>query len=168
MSEQMAADATQNEPPKPTPPAQAADAETPKVDEVDWKAKAREWERRAKENKTAADELATIKEAQKSDAEKASERLAAAERDAAEAKRDALRFKIAAKFSITDEDADLFLTGADEDTLTKQAERLAARADEASKPRTPKPDPNQGRTADLGTSTADQFAAAFGSAFERM
>lgn len=44
--------------------------------EIDWKAKAREWEQRAKANKTAADELAALKEAQKSDAEKAAEHLA--------------------------------------------------------------------------------------------
>lgn len=40
--------------------------------------------------------------------------------------RDALASKIAAKHKISSEDADLFLTGADEDTLNAQAERLAA------------------------------------------
>ena len=47
------------------------------------------------------------------------------ERDAARA--EALRFRIASKFAISDEDADLFLTGTDEETLTRQAQRLAAR-----------------------------------------
>ena len=103
----------------------ATDA-APKVD-VDWKAKAREWENRAKANKSAADELATIKEAQKTEAQKSADRLAAAEKDAVDARRDALRFKIAAKFAIGDEDVDLFLTGNDEETLTRQATRLTAR-----------------------------------------
>ena len=49
------------------PPAQATDAPEPeqKVDEIDWKAKAREWEKRAKDNKSAADRLAELEEANK-------------------------------------------------------------------------------------------------------
>jgi hypothetical protein len=39
----------------------------------------------------------------------------------------ALRSDIAAKFGLSAEDRDLFLTGADEDTLTAQAQRLADR-----------------------------------------
>lgn len=87
----------------------------------------RKWEQRAKENKTAADQLAAIEEANKTEAQKAADRLAAAEKAAADATREALKFKIAAKFQIGDEDADLFLTGSDEDSMTKQAQRLMAR-----------------------------------------
>lgn len=52
---------------------------------------------------------------------------AKAERD--EAKADALRLRVAIKHNVSDEDADLFLTGTDEATLTKQAERLSQRQD---------------------------------------
>lgn len=146
----------------PEQPAQDAEQPQPKVDEVDWKAKAREWERRAKDNKTAADELAQIKESQKSEAEKAAERLSAAEKRAEAAESAVLRFKIAAKHGISDEDATEFLTGTDEETLTRQAERLSKLTSEASKPRTPKPDPNQGTSGNPAMTTADQFAAALG------
>jgi hypothetical protein len=40
---------------------------------------------------------------------------------------------VQAKHGIDDEDADLFLTGSDEATLTRQAERLAGRSDERKK-----------------------------------
>jgi thioesterase domain-containing protein len=114
------------------PDAPAQEQPKPEV-EIDWKAKAREWEKRAKENKSAAEKLAEIEEANKTEAQKAAERLAAAEKDAAAARAEALRFRIASKFSIGDEDADLFLTGTDEETLTRQAERLSARESERKK-----------------------------------
>lgn len=94
-----------------------------------WKSKAREQEKRAKENADAAKRLAEIEDAQKSETQKAGERIAALEAQVAASQRDALRFKVAARFGIADEDADLFLTGSDEDTITRQAERLAARSD---------------------------------------
>lgn len=134
--------------PAPTPAEETPAQETPKPEapEIDWKAKAREWEKRAKDNKAAADKLAEIEEATKTEAQKQAERLASLEREAQQARTEALRFKIASKFQITDEDAELFLTGSDEDTLTKQAERLAQRNEEAGKPRAPKPDLNQGKS----------------------
>lgn len=61
--------------------------------------------------------------------------LAISERDLARA--DAMRFRIASKFSISDEDADLFLTGTDEETLTRQAQRLAEREKPAEGPYVP-------------------------------
>lgn len=125
---------------EPTPAAPATDpqephAEQPKPTEtVDfWKQKAREQEKRAKENASAAQRLAEIEEANKTEAQKGAERLAAAEREAVQARREALRFKVAAKFAIGDEDVDLFLTGEDEETLTKQAQRLTTRDAERKK-----------------------------------
>lgn len=112
-------------------PAQATEA--PPKPETDWKAEAKKWESRAKENKTAADKLAELEEASKSEAQKVADRLTAAENEAAEARREALRLRVAARFQIGDEDADLFLTGSDEQTLTKQAERLSARESERKK-----------------------------------
>ena len=63
------------------------------------------------------------------------ERLGTLESELSSTKAEALRARIAAKFGISAEkgpngepsDADLFLTGSDEDTLTTQAQRLAAR-----------------------------------------
>ena len=53
--------------------------------------------------------------------------------------RDALAAKVAAKHKISPEDADLFLTGADEDTLNAQAARLAAHLKAAAKEETQQP-----------------------------
>lgn len=99
-------------------------AETP---EVDWKAKSREWEKRAKANADAAAKLAELEESQKSETQRLADAKVAAETAATEARADALRWRTAAKHGISDEDAELFLTGTDEATLTKQAERLSAR-----------------------------------------
>lgn len=116
----------------PEAPAQEPKEPAPKP-ETDWKAEAKKWESRAKENKTAADQLAAIEEANKTEAQKTADRLAVAEKAATDAQREALKFKIASKFTIGDEDADLFLTGSDEESLTKQAERLTARESERKK-----------------------------------
>ena len=82
-------------------------------------------EREAKALKARLDE---IESAQLSEAEKAKKRADEAEARALAAEAGALRWRIAAKFGITDDDAELFLTGNDEETLTRQAERLAARS----------------------------------------
>ena len=59
-----------------------------------------------------------------------------ATQEAAAAKAEALRWRIAAKHGISDEDAETFLTGSDEESLTKQAQRLASLAT-TSNPATP-------------------------------
>jgi hypothetical protein len=135
--------------------------EAPAQPEIDWKAEARKWEERAKENAEARKRLDEIEAASKSDLEKATEARQAAEQERDAARAEALRYKVASKHGISDEDAELFLTGTDEDTLTKQAERLAARGEDAGKPRPPKPDVNQGRNGNgAGLTTAQQFATA--------
>lgn len=140
-------------------PGTEAHAEEP-APETDWKSEARKWETRAKENSDAAKKLAAIEEASKTESERQAERLNAAEKAAQDATREALRYKIAAKFQVSDDDAELFLTGTDEVTLIRQAERLAQRVAEAGQTRPPKPDPNQGRPGNPVASTArDQFAA---------
>lgn len=93
-----------------------------------WKQKAREQESRAKSNAAAAKRLAEIEEQNKSESQRLADQLAAAQADADKARAESLRWRIAAKHGIGDDDADLFLTGTDEDTLTRQAERLASRA----------------------------------------
>lgn len=114
--------------------------------------------------KVKAARLDEIEAANKSELEKANDAKASAELERDTARAEALRLRVAVKHGISDEDADLFLTGADEDTLTRQAERLAARNEDAGKPRRPAPDPNQGRSGGGPKSTADQFAAVLGAA----
>lgn len=60
----------------------------------------------------------------------ADERLAELEKEIESTKREALRRRVQAAHKIADEDADLFLTGTDEETLTAQAKRLADRETE--------------------------------------
>lgn len=81
-------------------------------------------EREAKALKARLDE---IESAQLSESEKAKKRAEEAEARALAAEAGALRWRIAAKYGISDDDAELFLLGTDEDTLTRQAERLQAR-----------------------------------------
>ncbi len=110
-------------------------AETPKPTETVefWKSKAREQESRAKANAKAADELAEIKAAQLSAEQRAAQEKADAERERDQARAEALRWRIATKHGISDEDAELFLTATDEETLNRQAERLKEREPEPGK-----------------------------------
>ena len=101
-----------------------------------------------------AEKLSDLEKAQL-DAKKAAERAETAEREA-------LRFKYAAKHGINDEDAALFLTGPDEETIGAQAKALAARSSQT--PGTPKPDLSQGGAGGkVAGSTAEQFAQLLGS-----
>ncbi|WP_143203963.1 hypothetical protein [Streptomyces kebangsaanensis] len=104
--------------PSPTP--------APAAPEPDWKAEARKWETRAKENSDAAQRLREIEDAQKTEQQRLAEAKETAEKDAAAARSEALRWRIAARHQISDEDAEIFLTGGDEETLTRQAARLVA------------------------------------------
>ncbi|MDX3555290.1 hypothetical protein PV729_26585 [Streptomyces europaeiscabiei] len=108
-------------PPAPEPPQQAAQPA-----ETDWRAEAKKWEARAKENKGAADRLTQLEEANKTEAQKLADRAAKAEGERDGAKAEALRWRIAARNGISDEDAEIFLTGTTEEALSRQAERLVA------------------------------------------
>jgi hypothetical protein len=115
-------------------PAESTDQQPKPTETVEfWKQKAREQEKRAKENADAAKRLTEIEDAQKSEAQKAADRIAALEKELTTSHLAALRARVQAKHGIDDEDADLFLTGSDEATLTRQAERLAGRSDERKK-----------------------------------
>lgn len=96
----------------------------------------------AKDNRLKASELDQLKQAQMSELEKAQTAAQAAAAEAATAKAEALRWRIAAKHGISDEDAETFLTAGDEESLTRQAERLSAMAQSTTL--TPKPDLTQG------------------------
>lgn len=100
------------------------------------KALAGERRRAAQAEKTAKALQAKLDalEAEKlSKEEKAVKDAAAAAERAAKAEADALRWRIAARHGISDEDAELFLTGADEETLSRQAERFKELASKPSK-----------------------------------
>lgn len=122
-----------------------------------------EREARTKAERQAAElqaKLDKIEAANMSDLERAQKEAADAKEAAAKATADALRFRIAAQHGISDEDAELFLTGSDADTLTRQATRLKDRT-----PTAPKPDPTQGAqhaTALNGDGLTDALARAVG------
>lgn len=162
MSEQ-ATDTQQAEAPQADAKAEETEGKTFDADYVDkLRKEAAKYRTEAKANADAAKRLAEIEDANKSEVEKATQRIAVAEaaRDAAHA--EMIRFRVAAKYGISDDDADLFLTATDEESLTRQAERLAARNSEAASPRAPKPDANQGRSGTGGPkSAADSFAEFF-------
>jgi len=101
-----------------------------------------------------------LQEANKTEQQKLTERAEKAERDAEAAQLEILRFKIAAESGIT-ENVDLILTASDEETMRKQADLWTAREQDAAQPRSPKPDPNQGRHSTKIASTAEQFASVF-------
>jgi hypothetical protein len=130
-----------------TAPPEQLSTEQP-AETTDWKAKAREWERRAKENKSAADELAALKQSQMSEAERTAARLAELEQQAQAARSEALRYRVATRYGISDDDAELFLTAGDEETLERQARALSERntpsAATATTAPAPRPDLTQG------------------------
>ncbi|HIT76296.1 MAG TPA: hypothetical protein IAA98_11985, partial [Candidatus Avipropionibacterium avicola] len=93
-------------------------------------------------------------EQSKTELQKALDRAEQAEQSLAAEQVTGLRWRVAAKHGISDEDAELFLTGKDEDALTRQAQRLADRAAAQRHP-----DPHQGRDrTGAPVSAADQFA----------
>ena len=108
-----------------TETAEQPDATPKPTETVDfWKQKAREQEKKAKENAAARLELDELRKSQLSAEEKLAAELTEAAQRAARAESEALRWRIAAKHGISDEDAELFLTGSDEETLVRQAQRF--------------------------------------------
>lgn len=109
--------------------------------ETDWKAEARKWESRAKENLSAAkanegaaQRLAEIEEAQKTEAQKAQERLEAAEKRAAELELKATRAEVA---NVKGVPANL-LSGSTQEELEASADALLAfRGEQAKGPIVP-------------------------------
>lgn len=111
-------------------------------------------ERSARELKARLDQ---IEAANLSDLEKAQKQAQEYQEAAAKAATEALRWRTAAKYGISDEDAETFLTGTDEATITRQAERLAQFQ---KAPTTPRPDPSQGAKGNTKpTDPAHAFAA---------
>jgi len=154
-----------NQTPEPETPEvpEQRDADTEPLGEAGKKALAAEREARKAAEKSAAEyekRLKEIEAAQMSDLEKAQAAAKEAQDAAAKATTEALRWKVAAEYAIAAEDAEVFLTGTDEDSIRKQAERLAELAKKG--PTTPKPDLSQGAKGTPSQATpADKFAAAF-------
>jgi hypothetical protein len=81
-----------------------------------------------KDLQTKAAEFDKLQQANQTEAEKVQARIAELEQNLQSTRLDALRRKVAGDHKITDQDdIDLFLTGSDEETLTRQAKRLADR-----------------------------------------
>ena len=83
--------------------------------------------------KKKAAQFDDLEQSKKSEAQKTADRIAALEQELNSTRSDAMRARVQARYSIADEDAELFLTATDEDTLTKQAQRLAQRAEDRKK-----------------------------------
>lgn len=80
--------------------------------------------------KAKADMLDQIEQANLSELDKANSRATSAESERDNFRAEALRLRIAVTHGLSLDDADLFLTGTDEETLTAQAKRLSDRAAE--------------------------------------
>lgn len=114
-------------------------------------------------------QLDKIAEANLSELEKAQKAAQQSASDAATARTEALRYRLAAAHGIDTapgpegepSDADTFLTGADEASMTIQAQRYAARLAGVTPPppRTPAPDPGQGPRPGSAPSEDAEFAA---------
>jgi hypothetical protein len=120
-------------------------------------------DRLAKQAKSIAEKFSDYDEtkAEAAKAKSLEERLGSLESELSSTKAESLRTGIAAKFGISTEkgakgepsDADLFLTGTDEDTLTAQAQRLAGRQAESKKQGNVAP--KEGETKTTGGPSAD-------------
>lgn len=119
--------------------------------------------------KAKAAKLDEIEQANLSELEKANGRITTAESERDSAKAEALRLRTAVTHGISLEDADLFLTGTDEETLTAQAKRLADRVAEQVKAEADRKKknptvPKEGTSTQTGTTTEEddrEFARSF-------
>lgn len=112
-----------------------------------------------KDLQAKAEKLAEIEAANQTEAEKAQARVAELEAELARTQGESLRLRVATEHGITDpDDIDLFLTGADEETLTKQAKRLVDR--EADRKKTGNRVPKEG-TSTTSSPTGDDEVREF-------
>ena len=158
---------TTEQQPAGTPPAgnETKDGPTFTQDDVNRIVKERA-ERMAKQLYPDYDDL----KAKAGESQSLEQRIADMEKESAAAKAEALRSRVAAEFGISTKkgpkgepsDADLFLTGADESTLTAQAQRLAVRESDRKKqgnfaPKEGTSPTDTGDTADLRDFTKKLF-----------
>ena len=116
------------------------------------------WKAMSRKNEKAAKELEALKAAQLSKEERVGQEAAEAKAEAARANAEAMRQRYARTVpDITDEEVELFLTGTDEETLIRQAEKLNERAPQLSKGTHV---PNLGQQPTQPPSPNEQIAAA--------
>lgn len=127
-------------------PAQGKSAEDLQAELARIKSEARKWEERAKENKTAAEELAQLREAGKSEAQRAADRAAKAEADAAAATLLALKVKAGAPHGI---DESLIAGNSPEEIAASVAKLVEWRT--AATPTPPRPPSPAGLRSGAGT-----------------
>ncbi len=127
-------------------------AETPEVQEpqgtpeIDWKAEARKWESRAKADHELANKWREYETSQKSEHEKLADELARFKAEASEASTRLLKYEIAAQKGVPADALDL-LHGSSREDLETAADKLLSLIADQSKPKSPKPDENQGKPA---------------------
>lgn len=102
-----------------------------------------------------AAKLDEIEAEQMSEVERAQKRAEEAEAAAEKARTEMLRFRVASKHGISSEDAELFLTASDEETLEAQAKRLADR-EALARNHTGAVSPNEGRHATPPPATVEE------------
>lgn len=156
----MSDEVTENENPEVETPDEPQGSE----ESTDWKAEARKWEKRAKDANALredADKWREYEQSLKPEQERMRERLALAEQEAETARVQLLKYEVANEKQLP-ADALALLTGSNREELEEKAETLLALIANQSKPKTPAPDPSQGRVVDGTSRTADQFAAAIG------
>lgn len=139
------------------------------TEEFDWKAAARKWETRAKEHKAALDasqaEAARVAELEtqlNALTEEAGTKEAASKEAFEKATLELTRLKAANKYGISSDEADLFLTGTNEEDINRQAEALAKRSGQSVKP-----DLSQGNRNGAGPKSAKEDFNAFHEALNR-
>lgn len=127
--------------------------------ELDYKALAEKWEKFAKKNLDDAKSWREYEESQKTVEEKRAEELEELKKELAQERSVKLRFEIAADRGITG-DAIKLLDGNTREEIEEKADALLALIAQDTKPKSIRPDEQQGRSANAGTTTADQFARA--------
>ena len=116
--------------------------------------------------KAKAAKFDEIDQQSKSEAEKSAERITVAETRATTAEARADRLEVALEKGLTPSQAKR-LVGSTREELEADADQLLKDLGDSTKPRSPRPDPNQGRSGSSSASTADLFAAAVEGSFTR-
>lgn len=130
--------------------------------ETDWKAMARKWEKQANLDKDDAFKWREYVKSQKPAEERIAEELKTAQAELEQERSARLRYEIATERGITG-DALGLLDGNTREEIESKADAILALVANQAKPKTPKPDDQQGRSTGGGSSTAEQFATALGS-----
>jgi len=98
------------------------------------------------ELRAKATKLDSLENDRKTEDERVAERLAKLEERNKQLEVDGLRMRVANRFKISEEDAELFLTADNEDDLTKQAKRLSEKVADADRTRGRNHVPREGQS----------------------